>query len=57
MKIRLSNQIEIITTEENEGQIIERFTFDNPKYHDALQFGRSVRGIDRQICLIAVGRQ
>ena len=48
MKIRLSNQIEIITTEENEEQIIERFTFDNPKYQDILQFGRSVRGIDRQ---------
>ena len=52
MKIRLSNQIEITTTEENEGLIIERFTFDNPKYQDALQFGRSVRGIDKQICLI-----
>jgi len=52
MKIILSNQIEIITTEENEGLIIEQFSFDNPKYLDALQFGRSVRGIDNQICLI-----
>jgi len=54
MKIRLSNQIEIITTEENEGLIIEQFTFDNPKYYDALQFGRSVRGIDKQICLLTL---
>jgi len=54
MKIRLSNQIEIITTEENEGLIIEQFTFDNPRYYDALQFGRSVRGIDKQICLLTL---
>ena len=54
MKIRLSNQIEINTTEENEGLIIERFTFENPKYQDALQFGRSVRGVDKQICLMGL---
>lgn len=52
MKIRLTNQIEITTEEESEGLVIEQFTFDNPKYHDALQFGRSVRGIDKQICLL-----
>ena len=54
MKITLRNYIEIETTEENEGQIIERFTFDNPKYNDALQFGRSTYDIDRQICLLGL---
>lgn len=52
MKIILSNQIEIQTTLNHEGQIIEQFTFDNPKYKEALQFGRSTYGIDKEICLI-----
>jgi superfamily II DNA or RNA helicase len=52
MKIKLSNHIEIETTEENEGLLIERFTFVNPKYQDALQFGRSTYGLDKQICLM-----
>jgi len=55
MKITLSNQIEIQTTPDNEKQIIEQFTFDNPKYQDALSFGRSARNIPKEICLIKEG--
>jgi len=52
MKITLSNKIEIHTTPDNEQQIIEQFTFANPKFQDANNFGRSTRGIDQTICLI-----
>ncbi len=52
MKITLSNQIEIQTTPDNEQQIIEQFTFANPKYQDAISFGRSTRGIDRYLYLV-----
>ncbi|WP_269844754.1 hypothetical protein [Methyloprofundus sedimenti] len=41
MKITLSNKIEIKTTPDNERKIIDQFTFDNPKYQNALDFGRS----------------
>ncbi len=51
MKITLSNQIKIQTTPDIEKQIIEQFTFANPKYQDAINFNRSTRGIDRDICL------
>lgn len=52
MKITLSNKIGIHTTPDNEQQIIEQFTFANPKFQDANNFGRSTRGIDQTICLI-----
>ncbi|MDC9728344.1 MAG: DEAD/DEAH box helicase [Methyloprofundus sp.] len=52
MKITLSNQIEIQTSPIIEQQIIKQFTFANPKYQAANDFGRSVRGIDRTICLL-----
>jgi len=52
MKITLSNQIEIQTTQNIEQQIIEQFTFANPKFQDANDFGRSTRSIDQTICLI-----
>jgi len=52
MKITLKNQIKIKTTPEIQKQIINEFTFKNPKYQDALNFSRSIRGIDREICLI-----
>ncbi len=51
MKITLKNQIEIQTSPDIERQIIEQFTFANPKYQDALSFGRSTHGIDRYIYL------
>lgn len=46
MKVILKNQIEIQTTLDIEQQVIKRFTFDNPKYQDALNFGRSTYGIE-----------
>ena len=52
VKIKLSNQIEITAMPEIEKQIIEQFTFANPKYQDALSFGRSTYNLDRRICLI-----
>ena len=51
MKIILSNQIEIQTTPDIKQQLIEQFTFANPKYQDAINFNRSTRGIDRYIYL------
>ena len=51
MKITLSSQIKIQTTPGLEQQIIDKFTFSNPKYKDAKNFNRSTRGIDRDICL------
>jgi len=51
MKITLSNQIEIQTTQDIEQQIIEQFTSANPKYQDAINFNRSTRGIDQDIYL------
>ncbi|SHE19268.1 DEAD/DEAH box helicase [methanotrophic endosymbiont of Bathymodiolus puteoserpentis (Logatchev)] len=52
MKITLSSRIKIRTTPDNEQQIIKQFTFANPKYQDAISFGRSTRDIDRNLCLI-----
>ena len=52
MKLKLSNQIEIFTTLDIEKELIQQFTFVNPKYNDAISFSRSTRGIDRQISLI-----
>lgn len=52
MKITLFNQIKIQTTPDIEQQIIEQFTFANPKYNEAANFGRSTYGIDRTICLV-----
>jgi len=52
MKITLTNQIEINAPSEIEAQIIKQFTFANPKYQEAINFRRSVRGIDKTICLI-----
>jgi len=52
MKITLSNKIAIHTTPNSEQPIIEEFTFANPKFQDANNFGRSTRGIDRTICLV-----
>lgn len=52
MKIKLTNQIEIFTTLVIEKQLIDQFTFANPKYHEAISFSRSTRGIDKQISLI-----
>jgi len=52
MYITLKNKIAIQTTQEIERQIIKQFTFANPKYQSANDFGRSVRGIDRAISLI-----
>jgi len=51
MKITLSNKIEIQTTPAIEKQVIKQFTFANPKYQAANDFGRSTRGIDRTIRL------
>ncbi|MEE9339941.1 MAG: DEAD/DEAH box helicase [Methylococcaceae bacterium] len=52
MKIILKSKIEIQSNSENEQQIIDKFTFNNPKYQNAISFGRSTRRIDKQICLI-----
>ena len=52
MKITLSNRIKINITLDIEQQIIDEFTFANPKYQDAISFGRSTYNIDRRICLI-----
>jgi len=57
MKIILSNQIEIQTTPDNEQQIINQFTFANPKHEDALKFGRSVHNIDHYIHLVEYSEQ
>ena len=43
MKITLTNKIKIRTTSDNEQQIIKQFTFANPKFQDAISFGRSTR--------------
>jgi len=52
IQIKLSNQIEIIAPPDIEEQIIKQFTFANPKYQDAIQFGRSTYNLDEEICLI-----
>jgi len=56
MKITLSNKIEIQTTPDIEQQLIKQFTFANPKYQDAYSFGRSVRGIEKTLCLLDLSK-
>lgn len=53
MKIRLNQQIEIEASVANEQAITAQLTFNNPKHNEALQFGRSTRGLDPQISLIS----
>jgi len=51
MKIQLSNKIEIQTTPEIEKELIKQFTFANPKFNAAVDFGRSTYNIDKTLCL------
>jgi superfamily II DNA or RNA helicase len=51
-KIKLENDIEIKTSLNIENQIIKQYTFANPKYQQAINFCRSTKNIDRNICLI-----
>lgn len=52
MKIVLTNQIKIITTPQIEQQIVNKYTFANPKYQEAVDFGRSTHAIDKTIRLV-----
>lgn len=54
MKIILSNQIGIFGYPEDIKTIKQKFSFANPKYKDALSFGRSTRGIEQWIGLVKV---
>jgi len=51
MQVRLSSKIEIQTTPDIEQAITRQFTFANPKFSSAVQFGRSTYGIDETLCL------
>jgi len=52
MKITLKNKIEISELSNSEKQhLTDNFTFENPKYIEAVKFGRSIRSIPKEICL------
>jgi superfamily II DNA or RNA helicase len=52
MKITLSNHIEISAPEDIRKQLIDRYTFKNPKHTEAKSYGYSTYNIDRNICLV-----
>ncbi len=52
MELKLTHQIEIFTTAENQQLITSQFTYNNPKYREAINFGRSTYKIDPFIYLI-----
>lgn len=55
MKIQLSNKILLSDCEPDElGAIANCYTFENPKYAEALKFGRSVRNIQKLLRLYEI---